>query len=85
MGTEFGGQIEKAEDILLYHGFNDVRVRHFQQEARIEVPSHQVETLREKFDQVQHSIRQLGFERCLIDEEGLVSGKLNRNLPLNHG
>jgi len=78
-------QIELAEEILNQHGFEDVRVRHFQQEARIEVPPQYLGSLKEKHLEIQRSLRKLGFERCLIDEEGLVSGKLNRNLPLQHG
>ena len=78
-------QIELAEEILNQYGFSDVRVRHYQQQARIEVPADLVPQLKEKLDNIMPSIKQLGFTDCLIDEEGLVSGKLNRNLPLQHG
>jgi len=78
-------QIESAEEILNGYGFQDVRVRHYDREARIEVPDKMLEKLREKFDRISSEIQNLGFERCIIDEEGLVSGKLNRSLQLQHG
>lgn len=73
-------RIEAAEGILNAHGFEDVRVRHFGTEARIEVPHHKVDTLRGLFSNLEPEFIALGFESCAIDEEGLVSGKLNRAL-----
>ena len=75
-------QVEKAEDILNKYGFIDVRVRHYGNTAKIEVPEYQVEKLKNHFNEIEHKISNLGFERCIIDEEGLVSGKLNRALNL---
>lgn len=73
-------QIELAEAILNQYNFTDVRVRHYGSEARIEVPSDMVPHLRDNFSAISASILKLGFEKCTIDEEGLVSGKLNRVL-----
>lgn len=73
-------QIENAESILNDYGFDDVRVRHYDREARIEVPSSQINELKEAFSPIQNSIKALGFDYCTIDEEGMVSGKLNRTL-----
>ncbi|WKN43682.1 ATP-dependent sacrificial sulfur transferase LarE [Tunicatimonas pelagia] len=73
-------QIESAEAILNRYGFQDVRVRHFQQEARVEVPAQEMARLQAVFPLVSEEIRQLGFTFCTIDGEGLVSGKLNRAL-----
>lgn len=78
-------QIEAAEDYLNGLGFAEVRVRHYLEEARIEVPSEDVPALRQLFPLVSQAIRQLGFQQCSIDEEGLVSGKLNRVLKNNGG
>ena len=72
--------IEGAEAILNNYGFEDVRVRHFDNEARIEVPAKEVGQLYKLFSVVSEEIQKLGFEHCAIDEEGLVSGKLNRVL-----
>ncbi|MGB3585080.1 MAG: ATP-dependent sacrificial sulfur transferase LarE [Tunicatimonas sp.] len=73
-------QIEAAEAILNQHGFADVRVRHFGTEARVEVPPEEVAQLRAVFLIVSEEIKQVGFTLCTIDQEGLVSGKLNRAL-----
>jgi uncharacterized protein len=74
------GQIEAAEGVLNRRGFIDVRVRHFGAEARIEVPGTDIARLRADFATIATEIEALGFERCSLDEEGLVSGKLNRVL-----
>lgn len=72
--------IEASEAILNNHGFRDVRVRHFGSEARLEVPPEEVERLQTLFHTVSEEIKSVGFRRCTIDQEGLVSGKLNRAL-----
>lgn len=71
-------QIEAAEDILNSHGFEDVRVRHFGTFGRIEVQQSDIEKLITVKDEVISKMKALGFERMEIDEEGLVSGKMNR-------
>jgi pyridinium-3,5-biscarboxylic acid mononucleotide sulfurtransferase len=71
-------QIEAAENILNEFGFNDVRVRHFNNLAKIEVPLNKLEDLLNIQDEISPKILQLGFEKFEIDREGLVSGKLNR-------
>ncbi len=71
-------QIEAAEDILNSYGFEDVRVRHFGTFGRIEVQKDDLEKLLAIKDRVYNNIRNLGFARVEIDDEGLVSGKMNR-------
>ena len=71
-------QIEAAEDILNSYGFEDVRVRHFGTFGRIEVQKDDLEKLLSIKDKVYGDIKNLGFARVEIDEEGLVSGKMNR-------
>jgi uncharacterized protein len=71
-------QIEAAEDILNSYGFEDVRVRHFGTFGRIEVQKDDLEKLLAIKDRVYNDIKKLGFARVEIDEEGLVSGKMNR-------
>jgi uncharacterized protein len=77
-------QVEKAEEILNKLGFIDVRVRHYGETCRIEVPVQQISKLKNNFDQIQALINELGFNKCIIDEEGLISGKLNRQLNIAH-
>ena len=71
-------QIEDAETLLNRMGFPVVRFRHYGSEGRIEVPTEELPRLRDAFRCLEPSIRSLGFERVTLDEEGFVSGKLNR-------
>ena len=72
--------VEDAEDILNEHGFNDVRVRYMDKSAKIEVPDQLLGDLKQVFNEVETKIVKLGFEKCYIDDEGLISGKLNRGI-----
>jgi len=71
-------QIEAAEDILNRYGFEDVRMRHFGTFGRIEVLKEDLARLSILKEKVTGEIKTIGFERVEIDEEGLVSGKMNR-------
>jgi uncharacterized protein len=73
-------QIEAAEDILNSYGFEDVRVRHFGTFGRIEVQKDDLDKLLSIKNAVISEIQTIGFARVEIDEEGLVSGKMNRVL-----
>lgn len=77
-------QIEQAESFLNELGFEEVRVRHFGSEARIEVPASVVERLLPFKEQIKGRFSELGFKTATIDTEGLVSGKLNRAI-VSHG
>lgn len=71
-------QVELAEDILNDYGFEDVRVRHYGSYGKIEVQPEDLSKLNKVQEEVVEKITALGFERCEVDEEGLVSGKMNR-------
>jgi len=71
-------EVERAENLLNEFGFNDVRVRHYGDHGRVEVPSGDVPRLMKMKEKVIQGIREVGFQDVVIDEEGLVSGKLNR-------
>ncbi|MFY0626761.1 MAG: ATP-dependent sacrificial sulfur transferase LarE [Reichenbachiella sp.] len=73
-------EIENGEALLNQYGFTDVRVRHFEEEARIEVPTDEVPRLNDMFPLISNEFEKLGFPKCVVDQEGLVSGKLNRVL-----
>ena len=73
-------QIEAAEDLLNSYGFEDVRVRHFGTFGKIEVQKADLEKLQLIKGKVIGEIKAIGFDRIEIDEEGLVSGKMNRVL-----
>ena len=71
-------EIERAEELLNSFGFEDVRVRHYGDHGKVEVRKEELPRLLEMQDSVVEKIREIGFEEVVIDEEGMVSGKLNR-------
>ncbi len=71
-------EVERAENLLNAFGFKDVRVRHYGDHGRVEVPAEDVPRLMEIKDRVIMEIKEVGFRDVVIDEEGLVSGKMNR-------
>ncbi len=74
------GQVEQAEDYLISLGYYDSRVRYYGDMARIEVPFNQVSRLKSDMPGLNKYFSEIGFSACEVDEEGLVSGKLNRNV-----
>ena len=73
-------QIEASEATLKKHGFLVSRVRHYGLRARIEVPGEDVSRLLSLQSVIDPELKALGFEVVEFDEEGFVSGKLNRVL-----
>ena len=73
-------QIENAETTLNNFGFAEVRVRHYGKEAKIEVPQEEIGRLKENLPQITSIFKTFDFDSVRVDEEGLVSGKLNRAL-----
>jgi uncharacterized protein len=71
-------QVEAAENYIYDLGFSDVRVRHYASQAKVEVPANEVAKLLSIKDKVESKLKNIGFKDIIIDEEGLVSGKLNR-------
>jgi uncharacterized protein len=71
-------QVEAAEEILNSYGFDDVRVRHYGTYGKIEVHKEDLAKLSLVQGEVVEKITALGFEYCEIDQEGLISGKMNR-------
>jgi uncharacterized protein len=71
-------EIEQAEELLNSFGFKDVRVRHYGDHGRVEVAKEDLPRLMEMKESVVEKIREIGFEKVVIDQEGLVSGKMNR-------
>jgi uncharacterized protein len=76
-------EIERAEDLLNSFGFEDVRVRHYGDHGKVEVSREDLPRLMKMKDRVIQQIREIGFAEVVIDEEGLVSGKLNRAINDN--
>lgn len=74
--------VEQAEDFLLSLGYRELRVRHFENTARIELPVREIQTLRNgpHWLETKSRFNEIGFEHVEIDEEGFRSGKLNATL-----
>ena len=83
-GTEVSvgvlGQIERAERGLRELGFPALRVRHYDDIARIEVPVGELPRVVEMRDEVVAIVRAAGYTYVTLDLEGLRSGNLNRAL-----
>ena len=71
-------QIEGAEALVNDAGFPINRVRHYGDTARVEVAEGLRVKLAENREAIAAGIRKLGFAKVDFDDEGFVSGKLNR-------
>ena len=78
--------IERAENFLLDAGFQQVRVRHHGDTARIELPREDIPVLFRNglAEKISHRLREIGFSYITVDIEGYRSGSLNEILaPCN--
>ena len=73
-------RVEQAEGVLRGLGFDELRVRDHDGEARIEVSRAEMQRLFELREEITASLRGLGYKFVSLDLEGLESGKLNRVL-----
>ena len=75
-------QVGIAETWVRAHGFEEVRVRIQGMSARIELPEDQIEEfmLQVKRKKIVDYFLSIGFSSVSLDLEGLVSGKLNRDI-----
>lgn len=74
-------RVERAEAALRRLGFPELRVRHYAQTARIEVPLTELGRVVELREAVVAAVSSSGYAYVTLDLEGLRSGNLNR-LPL---
>lgn len=72
-------RIDLAERYLRATGHGVVRVRHFGELARIEVPRADVPRLRARESAVSAALRAVGYARVEIDERGYRTGSLNES------
>jgi uncharacterized protein len=81
-------RVGAAEDWLREQGFAEVRVRSHGETARVEVPGASLPMVCARLSagslrqDMVRAFRGLGFHAVALDLEGLVSGKLNRDLNL---
>jgi uncharacterized protein len=78
-------QIEKAEEAIRGEGFRVVRVRHYGEEARIEVPLAEVPRLTagERWLRIVKNVQLCGYRVVQADPRGFESGRLNRSSAEN--
>ncbi len=80
MGTL--GRVERAEAALRRLGFSSLRVRHYGDMARIEVPVADIALLVADSVAVVAAVKDAGYRYVTVDLEGLRSGNLNAALPV---
>jgi pyridinium-3,5-biscarboxylic acid mononucleotide sulfurtransferase len=78
-------QVERAEAMLRGLGIRQLRVRHHDQVARIEVESGDFPTLLAHRDEVVTALKAVGYNYVTLDLAGFRSGSMNETLPQNHG
>lgn len=69
--------VEGAEFSLKQMGFPEIRVRHYEEVARIEVPIESLGRVVEQREAVIAAVKQAGYRYVTLDLEGLRSGNLN--------
>ena len=73
-------RVEEAEEILNEFGFDEVRVRSYGETAKLEVEKSSIEKLKKKINNIEPKLIAIGFSNIEIDNEGFISGKMNRVL-----
>ncbi|CAN5651267.1 ATP-dependent sacrificial sulfur transferase LarE [soil metagenome] len=74
-------RVGRAEAALHGLGFDEVRVRHYEGTARVEVPLDALDRAVAARAEVVAAVRAAGYDRVTLDLEGLRSGNLNADLP----
>jgi uncharacterized protein len=75
-------EVARAESGLKRLGFQEVRVRHYGDLARVEVPVRDLDRLLAVRSEVVEAVQAAGYRYVTIDLEGLRSGNLNTALSL---
>jgi uncharacterized protein len=75
-------RVERAESALRALGFDDLRVRHYGDTARLEVPLDDLAAAVERRVEVVEVVRRAGYRYVTLDLEGLRSGNLNAGIDL---
>jgi uncharacterized protein len=80
VNVEVLGRIERAERALHLLGFRELRVRHYGDTARLEMPVDDLQRVLSRRDDVVTAVRGAGYAYVTLDLEGLRSGNLNAAL-----
>lgn len=76
-------KVEAAEEVLSDLGFDQCRVRHHGDVARLEIPKAQLAQAMDKAEELQQRISAAGYHYVALDLGGFQSGSLNK--ALNEG
>jgi uncharacterized protein len=74
--------VEAAETALRRLGFTELRVRHYRDTARIEVPLNRLVDVINRREAVVEAVKAAGYRYATVDLEGLRSGNLNQALRI---
>jgi uncharacterized protein len=77
VSVEILGRVDRAEAALHRLGFAQVRVRHYDDTARIEVDLDELPRVLDARDQIVDAVRSAGYRYVTVDLEGFRSGNLN--------
>jgi uncharacterized protein len=73
-------KVGASEEYLYTLGFDNCRVRHYGNTAKIEVDLNMIDKLKSVFDDVSLKLKKLGYDKIEIDEKGYRSGSMNENI-----
>ncbi|MCJ8008453.1 ATP-dependent sacrificial sulfur transferase LarE [Lederbergia wuyishanensis] len=73
-------QLDLAEDFLLGLGLYQVRVRHHDKIARIEVDQEDMKKVIDQHEKIVHALKSFGFSYVTLDLQGYRSGSMNEVL-----
>jgi len=73
-------KINQAELMLKSLGFTNVRVRHYDELARIELDSDEMSQALNKREEITKSLREIGYTYITLDLDGFRSGSMNLTL-----
>jgi uncharacterized protein len=75
-------RVDEAEEFLFKLGFKQVRVRHYQDLARIEILKKEMERLMdpELRETVVRQLKKIGYTYVTLDLQGFRSGSMNEVL-----
>ena len=80
-GTEVSisllSRVDRAESALRSLGFDDVRVRHYDETARIELPADRLCDAADQAEAITTAVSAIGYRYVTLDLAGLRSGNLN--------
>ncbi len=73
-------QVERAENVLAELGFNQFRVRHHEEIARLELAADERSRALELAEEIERRIRQCGYKFVAMNLTGFQSGSLNQGV-----